>query len=222
MSRFGRLFDKFRPANGAATDTAAPIVGETRWLVVGLGNPGEQYRRSRHNIGFMAVERLAAARGADLTRRKFNGFYGEARGDGVITMFVLPQTFYNRSGECAAGMSGYFKVPLERVIVVHDDMDLATGRIRIKRGGGDAGNRGVRSIAETLGKDFIRVRVGIGHPGQSYDTNDTRGDIDYVLKPLGRDETREFEPVLVRVGEAVLAVIRDGLERAMNQYNTRA
>lgn len=223
MSRFGHLFDKFRPANGAAGDAAAPIVGETRWLVVGLGNPGEQYRRSRHNIGFMVVERLAAARGADLTRRKFNGFYGEARGDGVITMFALPQTFYNRSGECAAGMSGYFKVPLERVIVVHDDMDLAAGRIRIKRGGGDAGNRGVRSIAEAMGKEFIRVRVGIGHPGQSPGQSaDNRGDVDYVLKPLGRDETREFEPIIDRAGEAVLAVMRDGLDRAMNQFNTRA
>jgi peptidyl-tRNA hydrolase, PTH1 family len=219
MSRFGRLFDKFRPANGAAADTVSPASGETRWLIVGLGNPGEQYRRSRHNLGFMVVERLAAARGAELTRRKFSGFYGEARGEGAIMMFALPQTFYNRSGECAAGMSGYFKVPLERVIVVHDDMDLPTGRIQIKRGGGDAGNRGVRSIAEALGKDFIRVRVGIGHPGQS---EDFHGDIDYVLKPLGRDEAHEFAPILERAGEAVLAVIRDGLERAMNQFNTRA
>jgi PTH1 family peptidyl-tRNA hydrolase len=216
MSRFGRLFDKFRPAIGETGDTVSPGVGETRWLIVGLGNPGEQYRRSRHNIGFMAVERLAAARGADLTRRKFNGFYGEVRGDGVITMLALPQTFYNRSGECVAGMTGYFKVPLERVIVVHDDMDLTTGRIRIKRGGGDAGNRGVRSIAEALGKDFNRVRVGIGHPG------DAHGDIDYVLKPLGRNESSEFAPILDRAGEAALAVIRDGLERAMNQFNTRA
>jgi len=216
MSRFGRLFDKFRPASGAADDAISARAGETRWLVVGLGNPGEQYRRSRHNIGFMTVERLAASRGADLTRRKFAGFYGEARGDGAITMFVLPQTFYNRSGECVAGMTGYFKVPLERVIVVHDDMDLPTGRIRIKRGGGDAGNRGVRSIAEALGKDFVRVRVGIGHP------DDDHGDVDYVLKPLGRDETTVFEPILNRAGEAVLGVIRDGLERAMNQFNTRA
>jgi PTH1 family peptidyl-tRNA hydrolase len=95
-------------------------------------------------------------------------------------------------------------------------MDLTTGRIRIKRGGGDAGNRGVRSIAEALGKDFNRVRVGIGHPG------DAHGDIDYVLKPLGRNESSEFAPILDRAGEAALAVIRDGLERAMNQFNTRA
>jgi len=216
MTRFGRLFDKFRPAQGADDDAASSVRGETRWLIVGLGNPGEQYRRSRHNVGVMAIERLAAPRGADLTRRKFNGFYGEARDAGVTVMLVLPQTFYNRSGECVAGMSGYFKVPLERVIVVHDDMDLPTGRIRIKRGGGDAGNRGVRSIAETMGKDFVRVRVGIGHP-----PND-QGDVDHVLRPLNRDEAQEFAPILDRAGEAALAVIHDGLERAMNQFNTRA
>jgi PTH1 family peptidyl-tRNA hydrolase len=215
MSRFGRLFDKFRPASGAATDTASPARGGMRWLVVGLGNPGDQYRRSRHNAGFMIIERLAASRGVELTKRKFNGSYGEARDGEAITMLAIPQTFYNRSGEFVAGLSGYFKVPLERVIVVHDEMDLPTGRIRIKRGGGDAGNRGVRSIADALGKDFVRVRVGIGHPA------DDHGDIDYVLRPLNRDEACEFEPILDRAGEAVLALIRDGLERAMNQFNTR-
>jgi peptidyl-tRNA hydrolase, PTH1 family len=214
MSRFGRLFDKFRPASG--DEPTAPVRGEMRWLIAGLGNPGDQYRRSRHNVGFMAIERLAASRGAELTRRKFNGFYGEARDGETITMLVLPQTFYNRSGETVAGLSGYFKVPPERIIVVHDDMDLPTGRIRIKRGGGDAGNRGVRSIAEALGKDFVRVRVGIGHP------TDDHGDVDYVLRPLGSGETRDFEPILDRAGEAAVSVIRDGLERAMNQFNTRA
>ena len=215
MSRFGRLFDKFRPASGVATDTVSPARGETLWLVVGLGNPGDQYRRSRHNAGYMVVERLATSRGIELSKRKFNGFCGEARDGEAITMLAVPQTFYNRSGEFVAGLSGYYKVPLERVIVVHDEMDLPTGRIRIKRGGGDAGNRGVRSIADTMGKDFIRVRVGIGHPA------DDHGDVDYVLRPLGKDEARDFEPILERAGEAVLALIRDGLGRAMNQFNTR-
>jgi peptidyl-tRNA hydrolase, PTH1 family len=215
MSRFGRLFDRFRPANGAATDAASPTRGEIRWLVVGLGNPGDQYRRSRHNAGFMVIERLATARGIELSKRKFNGFYGEARDSATITMLAMPQTFYNRSGEFVAGLSGYFRVPLERIIVVHDDMDLPIGRIRLKRGGGDAGNRGVRSIADALGKDFIRVRVGIGHPAGDH------GDVDHVLQPLGKDEARDFEPVLARAGEAVSALIRDGLERAMNQFNTR-
>jgi PTH1 family peptidyl-tRNA hydrolase len=215
MSRFGRLFDKFRSSSGTANDPPSPVRGEIRWLVVGLGNPGDQYRRSRHNAGFMVIERLAAARGIELSKRKFNGFYGEARDGQAITMLAMPQTFYNRSGEFVAGLSGYFKVPLERIIVVHDDMDLPTGRIRLKRGGSDAGNRGVRSIAEALGKDFLRVRVGIGHPAGDH------GDIDHVLQPLGKDEVRDFEPVVERAGIAVSALIRDGLERAMNQFNTR-
>ena len=215
MSRFGRLFDKFRSSSGTANDPALPMRGEIRWLVVGLGNPGDQYRRSRHNAGFMVIERLAAARGIELTKRKFNGFYGEARDGQAITMLAMPQTFYNRSGEFVAGLSGYFKIPLERIIVVHDDMDLPTGRIRLKCGGGDAGNRGVRSIADALGKDFMRVRIGIGHPAGDH------GDVDHVLQPLGKDEVRDFEPVLARAGEAISALIRDGLERAMNQFNTR-
>lgn len=215
MSRFGRLFDKFRPASGAAEDAAPSARSELRWLVVGLGNPGDQYRRSRHNAGFMVVDRLAASRGIELTKRKFNGFYGEVRDGEAIAMLAMPQTFYNRSGEFVAGLSGYYKVPLERLIVVHDEMDLPIGRIRIKRGGGDAGNRGVRSIAEALGKDFIRVRVGIGHPAGEH------GDVDHVLRPLGKDEMRDFEPALERAGEAVLMLIRDGLERTMNQFNTR-
>jgi PTH1 family peptidyl-tRNA hydrolase len=215
MSRFGRLFDRFRPASAAATDAASPTHREIRWLVVGLGNPGNQYRRSRHNAGFMVIERLAAARGIELNKRKFHGFYGEARDGQAIAMLATPQTFYNRSGEFVAGLSGYFKVPLERIIVVHDEMDLPLGRIRIKCGGGDAGNRGVRSIADAVGNDFIRVRVGIGHPAGAH------GDIDHVLQPLGKDEARDFEPVLVRAGDAVSALIREGLERAMNQFNTR-
>lgn len=215
MSRFGRLFDRFRPANGAGADAASSVRGETRWLVVGLGNPGDQYRRSRHNVGFMVIQRLAAARGIELSKRKFNGFYGEAHDGAAITMLAMPQTFYNRSGEFVAGLSGYFKVPLERIIVVHDEMDLPTGSIRIKCGGGDAGNRGVRSIADALGKDFMRVRVGIGHPAGD------RGDVDHVLQPLGKDEVRDFEPIIERAGDAVVALIRDGLKRAMNQFNTR-
>jgi peptidyl-tRNA hydrolase, PTH1 family len=215
MSRFGRLFDRFRPADGAAPPPVS-AAGEMRWVIAGLGNPGEQYRRSRHNTGFMVVERMAAAHGAALTKRKFSGVYGEARTGGAILMLVEPQTFYNRSGECVAGMLGYFKVPIERLIVVHDEMDLPAGQLRVKRGGGDAGNRGVRSIAESVGKDFVRVRVGIGHPeGQL-------GDIDWVLAPYGRDELRGAEEIFERAGEAVASVIGDGLERAMNRYNQRA
>jgi PTH1 family peptidyl-tRNA hydrolase len=162
-SRLTRLFDKFRPAH-RERDERPEERSEVRWVIVGLGNPGEQYRRSRHNSGFMVVQRLASRAGVDLTRRKFNGFYAEMRDGAGDALLVMPQTFYNRSGDCVAGILGYFKVPVERLIVIHDEMDLPMGQIRIKRGGSDAGNRGVRSIAEALGPDFNRVRIGVGHP----------------------------------------------------------
>jgi peptidyl-tRNA hydrolase, PTH1 family len=214
MSRIGNLFERFRPAPRPADD-AALKPDETRWVIAGLGNPGEQYRRSRHNAGFMVAARIAGSHGIELTRKKFNGLYGEVHDSGLNAILVMPQTFYNRSGECVAGMLGYFKVPLERLIVVHDEMDLPMGQLRLKQGGGDAGNRGVRSIAQTLGPDFIRVRVGIGHP------NGPEGDIDHVIRPLASDELKAFEPVLERAAEAVVAITREGLERARNQYNQR-
>jgi PTH1 family peptidyl-tRNA hydrolase len=215
MSRFGNLFDKFRPARQAVHDEAP--AARDRWLVAGLGNPGEQYRRSRHNIGFMVAERIAAKTGAELNRRKFNGLYAEARAQTGPILIVTPQTFYNRSGDCVSSMLGYFKIAPERLIVVHDEMDLPAGQLRIKRGGSDAGNRGVRSIAQTLGTpDFIRVRVGIAHPEVGGDS------IDHVIRPLTPAELRRFEPAIERAADAVFAIMRDGLERAMNIYNQRA
>jgi len=216
MSRFGRLFEKFRPARAAEHEEAEAQRDEMRWIVAGLGNPGEQYRRSRHNAGFMVAQRLAAKGGAELNRRKFNGFYAEIRTEAGAAIVVMPQTFYNRSGECIAGMTGYFKVPVERLIVVHDEMDLPMGQLRIKRGGSDAGNRGVRSVAESIGSpEFIRVRIGIGHPEGAGDS------IHHVLQPLTAAEMRGFEAAIERAADAVGAIMRDGLERAMNVYNQR-
>ncbi|MGA2409875.1 MAG: aminoacyl-tRNA hydrolase [Candidatus Binataceae bacterium] len=214
MSRIGNLFGKFRPAPRTAEDeTQRP--DESRWVIAGIGNPGEQYRRSRHNAGFMVAARLAASQGIELARRKFNGLYGEIRNSTLNAIIVTPQTFYNRSGECVAGILGYYKVPAERLIVVHDDMDLPFGQLRLKQGGSDAGNRGVRSIAQAVGTGFIRVRVGIGHPDGGGDA------IDHVIKPLSSSELRALDAVLDRAAEAVVAIMRDGLERAMNRYNQR-
>jgi PTH1 family peptidyl-tRNA hydrolase len=214
MSRIGNMFGKFRPAVREQEDSLT--ADGSRWVIAGLGNPGGQYRRSRHNVGFMTAERLAAAHGIELTRNKFNGLYGEVRDTALNAIIVMPQTYYNRSGECVSGFLGYFKVPLERLIVIHDEMDLPLGQLRLKRGGGDAGNRGVRSITQTLGPDFVRIRIGIGHP------QGEQSDIDHVIRPLSGGELVAFEPSLARAADAVVAVIRDGLERAMNQYNQRA
>jgi peptidyl-tRNA hydrolase, PTH1 family len=217
MSRFGRLFDKFRSARPAEHDEGATARSEMRWIVAGLGNPGEQYRRSRHNAGFMAVQRFAGKFSAELNRRKFNGLFAEISTDAGPAIAVTPQTFYNRSGDCVSAISGYFKVPAERLIVVHDEMDLPMGQLRIKRGGSDAGNRGVRSVAQSIGTpEFIRIRIGIGHP------DDTGDSINHVLKPLTGGEMRTFEAAIGRAADAIGAIMRDGLERAMNVYNQRA
>jgi peptidyl-tRNA hydrolase, PTH1 family len=215
MSKMGRLFDRFRRA---ATDgkEARTEFQAGRWVIAGLGNPGEQYHRSRHNLGFMAARRLAARHGVELNRRKFNGLYAETSIGGAPAIIVIPQTFYNRSGDCLAALLGYFKAPVEQLIVIHDEMDLPLQQIRIKRGGSDAGNRGVRSVAGALGNpDFIRIRIGISHPGEP------GAAIDHVLKPLTQEELRTLEGVLDRVSDAVGSLIADGLERAMSLYNQR-
>jgi PTH1 family peptidyl-tRNA hydrolase len=164
----------------------------------------------------MAVQHLAARYNCELTRRKFSGFYAEIATEAGNAIVVMPQTFYNRSGECASAMLGYYKVAPERLIVIHDEMDLAERQLRLKRGGGDAGNRGVRSIAEALGTpDFVRVRIGIAHPEGG------QGSIDYLLQPLTDEELALLEPVVERAGDAVLAIMTEGLERARSIYNQR-
>lgn len=216
MSKMGRLFERFRPA--AANDSDARTEFQTgRWVIAGLGNPGEQYHRSRHNLGFMAARRLAARYGVELERRKFSGLYAETSIAGAPALIVMPQTFYNRSGDCLASLLGYFKVPVAQLIVIHDEMDLPLRQIRIKRGGSDAGNRGVRSVAGSLGTpEFIRIRIGVSHPGEPGQA------IDHVLKPLTQEELRVIEEVVDRVTDAVASLITDGLERAMSLYNQRA
>ena len=215
MSRLSRLFENFRPASSKRDPDAAAHI-EIRWIIAGLGNPGEQYRRSRHNFGFMTVQHLAARYNCELTHRRFNGLYGQIRTEAGDSIVLMPQTFYNRSGDCAAAMLGYYKVSPERLIVIHDEMDLPARQLRLKQGGGDAGNRGVRSIAEALGTpDFIRVRLGIGHP------NGCQSSIDYLLEPLSDEELQSLQPLFERAGDAVLAVMSDGLERARSVYNQR-
>ncbi len=234
MGRLGQMFSRFRStrAGSESPPEKAEELREMRWVVAGLGNPGEQYHRSGHNIGFTVIDRLAEKCGARLDRRKFKGIFGEARigpdrigldrigpdRTGAETVILVkPQTYYNLSGECVAAILGYYKIPAERLIVVHDEIDLEPRQLRLKRGGGDAGNRGVRSIAAVLGTpEFVRVRVGIGRPAPGLEAKD------HVLHKMGRTELEAFEASIARAVEAVETVITSGLERAMNLYNQRA
>jgi PTH1 family peptidyl-tRNA hydrolase len=215
MSAIKRLFGSFRSAK--STDKSEPEpTSSIQWVVAGLGNPGEQYARSRHNAGFMTIDRIAKANHAEMNRRKFKGVMADLTLAGESATIVKPQTFYNLSGECLASLLGYFKIPTERLIVVHDELDLEAGRLRIKQGGGDAGNRGVRSIAESLGTvEFIRVRIGIGHPIEAEENKD------YLLRAMSAQEQREISPILDRAAGAVESIIANGLERAMNSFNQR-
>ncbi len=212
------LFGGFRRAPKEKTEEPPPqeLEAGERWVIAGLGNPGEEYSRSRHNAGFRVVERIAKSKHAQFDRRKFKGMLAETELGGARTLLVKPQTYYNGSGECLAAVLGYYKVPPARLIVVHDELDLQAGRLRLKQGGSDAGNRGVRSVAQALGPDFIRVRVGVSRPPGENDSKD------YLLESMSAQARAELDSSIERAAEAVEAIVAEGLERAMGRFNQRS
>jgi PTH1 family peptidyl-tRNA hydrolase len=209
------LFGSFRRSLSKSEPTAAQ--SHIDWVIIGLGNPDEQYRRSRHNLGFMALDRLAYRHAVRLDQRRFKAYLGRGEIDGRTVMLGEPQTYMNLSGEAVVPILGYFKVKPARLIVIHDELDLDVGTLRIKRGGGHAGNNGIRSIIDSLGTGgFVRVRIGVGKPPQG------RDGVSHVIQSLTRDELAAFDPILERAADAVEAVIQIGVERAMNKFNQRA
>lgn len=184
-------------------------------LVVGLGNPGPEYASTRHNAGFMVVDRLARVLGLSWRRAPYPGL--EARGGAAGERLVLlkPMTFMNLSGGAVAAAARRHGAGPAEICVVYDDLDLPPGALRIRGGGGGAGgHRGVLSIIEALGsRDFLRVRVGIGRPLPGQDA------ARHVLSPFAEREWEAVAPALERAAEAVLAVLREGPERAMNRFN---
>ena len=217
MGRIASLFSGFRRARKSPAGEPEEARAAVSWVVAGLGNPGREYAGSRHNTGYLVLDRIAQAQHIQFGRRRFQGTTGEAEFSGQRVLLVKPETYYNRSGDCISAWLGYFKVPPGRLILVHDELDLKPGHIRIKSGGGDAGNNGVRSVVQSLGtSDFIRVRIGIGKPPP--------GDADHrhILEPVRRAGTGESDSVLDRAAQAVEAIVTQGLVRAMGQYNQRA
>ncbi|MEW6298540.1 MAG: aminoacyl-tRNA hydrolase [Thermodesulfobacteriota bacterium] len=187
-------------------------------VIVGLGNPGPEYQRARHNLGFWVVERLAERWKIPLARRAFLSVIGEGFCRGEKVLLVQPQTYMNRSGEAVARIRAYYQLSLADFVIVHDDLDLPLGRIRIKRGGGGAGgNRGVVSVIDALGgKDFVRVKIGIGRPPARQDP------ADYVLQPFTRSEEAFILPATDRAADAVEMLLLDGVEKAMALFNASA
>jgi PTH1 family peptidyl-tRNA hydrolase len=182
-------------------------------LIVGLGNPGREYERHRHNVGRMVVEELARRHGASF-RSKFSGRLADLRLEGRRVALLVPETFMNDSGRPVGAAVRFFKVPLESLLVVHDEGDFDLGRLQARPGGGLAGHNGLRSIARQLGsQEFQRLRVGVGRPGRG----DPRDLADYVLSDFQPED--DAEAIVARAADAVESLVHEGLEATQRQYH---
>src|SRR5881275_2025119 len=182
-------------------------------LIAGLGNPGRQYERTRHNLGWLVLDELARRLDGSC-RSKFSGSLAETRLDGSRIALLKPETYMNDSGRSAAAAVRFFKVEPESLLIVHDDVDLEPGRLQARRGGGLAGHNGLRSLAQHLGtQDFLRLRIGVGRPGRG----DPRPVKDWVLSPFAPEE--DADPLVTRAADAVETIVREGLEAAQQRFN---
>ena len=185
-------------------------------IIAGLGNPGTQYRMSRHNIGFQVIDRLAQTNHISIRTKRFNSLYGTGWIDCQQVILSKPTTFMNRSGEAVKKITDFFNVGVESLVVVHDDLDLPFGKLRFKRRGGDGGHQGVRSIIERMGgNNFPRLKVGVGRPPQDMDP------ADYVLGIFDKAEQSQLDQILSRAVESLTVMLLEGLEIAMNQFQRK-
>ncbi len=186
----------------------------TAFLLVGLGNPGREYLWNRHNAGFMVIDRLAVRLNARGMKLQSRALVMTAAHDQHSLILAKPQTYMNLSGQSVQGLIHFYRLPLERVLVIYDELDLPFGVIRLRPAGGAGGHNGVASIIERLGRqDFPRLRIGIGRPPGRMEA------ADYVLRDFSREETALLSEILDRAAEAALTFVAEGLEAAMNRFN---
>jgi peptidyl-tRNA hydrolase, PTH1 family len=184
------------------------------WLVVGLGNPDDEYGGTRHNAGAMVVARLAERAGAKLKRSRNRAQVAEIRDGDERVVLARPTSYVNESGGPVSLLARWYKTPLERIIVVHDEIDLVEGRLQVRRGGGTAGHNGVKDVVKALGSpDFLRVRIGVGRPPGRKDP------ADYVLEPVSRRQAEDFAVLLERAADAAMDLVHLPLERAQDRHN---
>ncbi len=185
------------------------------WLIVGLGNPGREYEKSRHNCGFRAIDILASKLGCKMDKAKFQGLYCQINYEGRKLLLLKPQTFMNLSGRSVLQLSSFFHVPPKNIIVMFDDISLTPGRLRIRADGSAGGHNGIKSIIQELGsQDFPRVKIGVGaKPHPDYDL------ADWVLSTFSAQEEKALQPALERAADAALAIIEQGVPEAANRFN---
>jgi PTH1 family peptidyl-tRNA hydrolase len=216
-----KLFDALKgiTRSGESPDSASSLesapTGET-FLVAGLGNPGKDYRDTRHNIGFMTVDRIAERLGVTFTRTQSKALITDGRYQGHRVYLVKPQTFMNASGQAISALIKFYKIPLENLLVAYDDVDLPFETIRLKPSGGSAGHRGMKNIIQQLGTpNFPRLRLGVGR------TYGSKQAADYVLKPFSKEESEFLSVYIDKAVDAALAYVTEGIQHAMTEYNRR-
>jgi PTH1 family peptidyl-tRNA hydrolase len=186
-------------------------------LVVGLGNPGEAYSKTRHNAGFMVVDKVSDAFSIALEKQKFDTRFGIGSVNGVKIVLAKPMAYMNRSGPQLRNIAGYFKILCEDMLVVHDDIDLAFGRLKIKEKGGDGGHKGVRSIIDAFGGgDFTRLRIGVGRPEAD------KNAADYVLGKFTLEEKEVLSQIITAARDAVATILCKGTKEGMNRFNNKS
>ena len=186
------------------------------YLIAGLGNPGSTYRRTRHNAGFMVLDRLAERFSIPFDRSKFNAVFGRGSINGVEVVLAKPQAFMNRSGPPIRNLANFFKILCKDIVVVHDDIDLTFGRIKIKMKGGHGGHKGIISLIDAFGSgEFARIRVGVGRSA-------ARSVTDHVLGRFNSEEEQTLDRLIARAQEAVVSYLVDGITECMNQFNRQS
>ena len=182
------------------------------YLIVGLGNPEEDYSNTRHNMGFNTINKISKEYDIEVNKKKFKGLYGTGMIEGEKVILLKPQTFMNLSGESVKEVVDFYKIENDDIIVIYDDMDVELGTIKIRKKGGPGSHNGMKSVVQYLGTDFARIRVGIGKP----EDNDF---IRYVIGPIPKEEKEILDKSTTTAKEAVIEIIKKGVDNAMNKFN---
>lgn len=192
------------------------VKGKIEYIIVGLGNFGIEYNETRHNAGFMAVDRLSKKNSFDISRVKFKSKTGETLISGKRCLVLKPTTYMNNSGEAVAEAMNFYKIPIENVIVIYDDISLEPGKLRIRRKGSDGGHNGIKSIIALTGSDeFPRIKIGIGKkPNPNYNL------ADWVLSKFSEEDKKALEPVLEKAVDSLSFIVEGNIDKAMNLYNS--
>ena len=184
------------------------------YLIIGLGNPEEEYSKTRHNMGFNAINKIAEKYDIKMQKIKFNGIYGDGNIEGEKVLLVKPQTYMNLSGKCVKEFLGFYKIEKEKMIIIYDDMDVEPGKIKIRKQGSAGSHNGMKSIiSEIQTQEFPRIRIGIGRPTYEHDK------INYVIGHIPEEEIEKLDEGVERAKEAVIDILEKGIDHAMNKFN---